>query len=215
VSGEYKDFNPKTIKVDNIPKEWNKIAGTYGSPGQKQHIRIEDGYLVMGEKREDEIYLNKIGINRYLVNGGPNDGYEVTFKYDEKGRVKQFELGNDIVPRYLLGSWYVKKTIMPQLFNFILEIYSETKATAKGIYYETENISDFKVDDNKISGSFETPSSLNTNGYRVEFELLYIGNQLIGQIILSRKEARALGEVTPIILSRPYTLMYRRQTVLT
>ena len=202
IAGEYKPFEPKTIKTETVPGEWREIAVTYGTPGQKRAIRIEDGLLVMGEG-DNKIYLERIDDTRYLVHGGLSDGYEVTFEYDDKGRVKQFDLGNSVVPRYLIGYWRVKHTTVPLFFDMVLDIESETRATASGILYEKVAFTDFKVDEHRITGCLKIKPPQYQREYKVELELLYIGNQMIGQVIVTREGAQARGIGTPITFSRP------------
>ena len=205
VAGEYETFDPKTIQVETAPDEWRKIAVTYGSPGQMRTIRIGEGYLVMGEG-DRKVYLEKIEGTRYMIHRGSNDGYEITFEYDEKSRVKQFDLGNSIVPRYLIGSWHVRHTTSPRLYNFVLDIESETQATATGIYGEKVPVTDFKVEDYRITGSFKTSPPQDVGPrlveFKVEFELLYSGNKMIGLVFFTREGAPTRGAGTPVTLSR-------------
>ncbi|MHA1711714.1 MAG: serine hydrolase domain-containing protein, partial [Candidatus Freyarchaeota archaeon] len=99
VAGEYPSFNPKTIQT--VPDEWRRIIGTYGKRGQKRFIRVKNGYLVLEGMGGGELYLEKVDETKYLVHGARYDGYELTFEYGKDGNVKQFDLGNEAVPRYI------------------------------------------------------------------------------------------------------------------
>jgi len=208
ISGEFEKFDPKEIRLETIPEEWEKIKGTYGSPGQTRQIKIEDGNLILGDD-ENKVFLEKMEGPRYLVHGGSNDGYELTFEYDKKGRVKQFDLGASVVPRYLIGYWYVKHTTNPLLFDFTLDIESDTKATAIGINGKRMPLTSFNIEENKVKGNFQTTLTQDEIGlpsppptYEVELELMYIENLLVGQIKMNREKATAQIPGKIIILSR-------------
>jgi CubicO group peptidase (beta-lactamase class C family) len=195
ISGEYNEFNPKTIQKNIIPDKWFKIAGDYDKEGKKQAIKIENGYLVIDEK-ENKIYLEEKEEDRFLIHGGLNDGLEMTFEYDSRGRVKQYDLETNITSRYFIGSWFINYTTNPELNDSILEIDSETHATYIDMNKEEMYIQDFTNDDNKITGNFEYNPPQEYRGWQVfhgkdlqcYIELLYIKNELQGKFTLARKD---------------------------
>lgn len=209
VAEEYEPFDPKKIQVETVPEEWNKFEGTYGSPGRLQKISVEDGYLVVGEG-DKKIYLEKIDDGLYLIHGGSNDGYEITFEYDLEGNVKQFDLGTSVFQRYLVGSWHVVHTTNPRLYASVLEIESEEKACFIDMDGEKTQISDFKVENDRITGSFVTAPPQEYIGWSIfsgrkltaELELLYIENELTGRLLLTREGEDGRGTGIPITLSR-------------
>jgi CubicO group peptidase (beta-lactamase class C family) len=207
-SGKHEKFDPKATRSETVPDEWRKIAGTYGSPDQTLEIKVEDGNLVLGEGG-GRVFLEKIEDLRYLVHGGLNDGLELTFEYDEKGRIKQFDLGANVIPRYLTGFWRVIHTTNPLLFDFVLDIESEKQATAINADGKKIPTTSFKVEDQRIMGTFQTTDPQDVIGlsttppkYNVTFELQYIEDVLVGRIELNREKAtvRVPGKI--IILSR-------------
>jgi hypothetical protein len=207
VSGDYKTFDPKITRTETVPDEWRKIVGTYGSPDQTVEVKVEEGNLVMGEG-DGRMFLEKIEGLRYMVQGGLNDGLELTFEYDEMGRVKQFDLGTNVTPRYLTRSWRVIHSTTPHVFDLMLDIESETKATAINKDGSKLPVTSFEVEGQRITGSFKTTESQDMIGlstpppeYMVKFELNYIEDLLIGQIRISpeKSEVRVPGKL--IILS--------------
>jgi len=216
-SGEYKTFDPKTTRSETVPEEWRKIAGTYGSPDQTLEIKVEEGNLVMGEG-DGKAFLQKIEGSRYLVHGSSNDGLELTFEYDESGRVKQFDLGPSVIPRYLTGTWKVIHTTNPLLFDFILDIESEKQATAISVDGKKMLITIFEVEGHRITGSFKTAEPQDAIGlptpppnYNVTFELQYVEDLLIGQIKINPEKAtvRLPGKI--MILSRSCTPSHQKR----
>jgi len=206
-SGKHEKFDPNVTRSETVPDEWRKIAGTYGLPDQTLEIK-EDGNLVMWEGG-GRVFLEKIEGLRYLVHGGLNDGLELTFEYDEKGRIKQFDLGTSVIPRYLTGSWRVIHTTNPLLFDFVLDIESEKQATAINADGKKMSTTSFEVDDQRIIGAFQTTDPQDIIGlstlppkYNVTLELQYIEDLLVGQVKLNREKAtvRVPGKI--IILSR-------------
>ncbi len=207
-SGEHKTFDPKTTRSDKIPDEWRKIAGTYGIPDQTLQIKVEEGNLVMGEGGS-MAFLQNIEGSRYMVHCGPNDGLELTFEYDEKGRIKQFDLGPSVIPRYLTGSWKVIHTTNPLLFDFVLDIESDKQATAINTDGGKMPTTSFEVEGQRITGSFQTAEPQDVIGlltpplkYNVTFELLYVEDLLIGQIKLNPEKATTQAPGKIVILSR-------------
>ena len=209
VAGEHKPFDPEAIKAEKVPEEWSRVAGIYGSPGQTTTVRVEGEYLVMGEE-DAKVYLEKICDGVYMIHGGLNDGYEVIFEYDEKGKARQFDLGTSVHPRYLVGTWHVAHTTNPQLYEAVLEIESETEASFVNMDGEKIPITDFMIEDAEISGNFKsvTPreyagwSRFTGNQLTAELELLYIENELIGRISLAREGKDRPRSGIPITLTR-------------
>jgi len=207
-SGEYKTFDPETTRYETIPEEWRKMAGTYGSPDQIVEVKIEEGNLVMGEG-DGKVFLEKMEGLRYMVHGGLNDGLELTFERDKEGRIKQFDLGTSVIHRYLTGSWRVIHAANPRFFDFVLDIESENKATAKTKDRVKLPITSFNVEDQRITGSLKIAEPQDTIGlstpppkYDVEFELSYIEDLLIGQIRISPEKSTARVPGTLIVLSQ-------------
>ncbi|MHA2392908.1 MAG: serine hydrolase domain-containing protein, partial [Promethearchaeota archaeon] len=206
-SGEYKTFDPKITRSEKVPDEWRKIAGTYGSPDQKIEVKVEEGNLVMGEG-DGRIFLEKIEGLRYIVHGGLNDGLELLFECDERGRIKQFDLGTSVTHRYLTKSWRVVHATNPFLFDFVLDIESEKQATARTINGRKLPITSFVVEGQRIMGSFKAAEPQDTIGlpapapkYEVAFELMYIEDLLVGQIRISQEKSTVRVPETLIILS--------------
>ncbi|GAH80857.1 unnamed protein product, partial [marine sediment metagenome] len=61
VAGEYEPFDPKKIQVEIVPEEWNKIAGTYGSPGRLQKIRVK-GYMICDTRHSSSMPQNDVTV---------------------------------------------------------------------------------------------------------------------------------------------------------
>ena len=206
-SGDYKPFDPKTTRVKTIPEDWKKIEGTYGIPDQTVEIKIEDGNLVMREGDSRGVLEKTEGL-RYLVHAGANDGLEITFESDDTGKVKQFDLGTSIFPRYLTRLWKVVHTTDPLLFDVVLDIESEQKATAITDDGMKLPLTSFEVECQKITGSFKTFESQDSIGlptpppkYDITFELKYIEDLLIGEIRVSPEKSTAKVPGKLIILS--------------
>jgi hypothetical protein len=206
-SGDFKTFNPKTSPPKKVLDEWRKISGIYGSPDQTIAIKVENGNLVMGEGK-GKVFLEKIEGLRYMVHGGLNDGLELTFEFDERGRIKQFDLGTSVIHRYLTRTWRVVHTTNPLLFDFVLDIESEKQATARTKDGRIMPISSFEVEDQRIIGKFSADDIQDTIGlpqpapkYEITFELMYIQNLLVGQIRISPEKSIVNVPGTLIILS--------------
>ena len=127
-----------------------------------------------------------------------------------EGNVKQFDLGTSVFQRYLVGSWHVVHTTNPRLYASILEIESEEKASFIDMDGKKTQIPDFKVENDRITGSFETAppqeyigwSQFSGRKLTAELELLYIENELTGRISLTREGEDGRGTGIPITLSR-------------
>jgi hypothetical protein len=161
----------------------------------------------MGEGK-GKVFLEKIEGLRYMVHGGLNDGLELTFEFDERGRIKQFDLGTSVIHRYLTRTWRVVHTTNPLLFDFVLDIESEKQATARTKDGRIMPISSFEVEDQRIIGKFSADDIQDTIGlpqpapkYEITFELMYIQNLLVGQIRISPEKSIVNVPGTLIILS--------------
>jgi len=94
LAGDDAPYDPKRIQT--VPENWRSIIGVYGIETSRLHVRVENGYL-----RLNGLYLEGVDESRYIVHGLRNDGYELTFEYDETGRAKQFDIGNSFFTRYV------------------------------------------------------------------------------------------------------------------
>jgi hypothetical protein len=145
-----------------------------------------------------------------LATGWRARAYEITFEYDLEGNVKQFDLGTSVIQRYLVGSWHVVHTTNPRLYASVLEIESEKKASFIDMDGKKTQIPDFKVENDRITGSFENAppqeyigwSQFSGRKLTAELELLYIENELTGRISLKREGEDGRGTGIPITLSR-------------
>jgi len=111
VAGELPKFTPEMIQT--VPDNWRNIVGVYGDRTRKSTVKVVNGFLIL----DDRLILERLDAARYIIHGPRNDGYELTFEFDEKGMAKQYDLGNAAVPRYveeelqvdenavLVGSW--------------------------------------------------------------------------------------------------------------
>jgi CubicO group peptidase (beta-lactamase class C family) len=196
-AGEFASFNPETFQT--VPDEWRSIVGAYGSRDQKVTVKAVNGFLLL-EGMGAPLYLEKTDGSRYLVHGTHNDGYELTFEYDDEGVAKQFDLGNSVVPRYaeeeihidesadLTGSWRGEYVDSLGFHALDLEVESATQATVTDMEGRRVALSDFKAENGRISGtcSFSLPAEYARWGtedeLQVEFELAAVNDQLKGLI---------------------------------
>ena len=122
---------------------------------------------------------------------------------------EEYDQGTSIIPRYLLGTWKVKHTTDPELYAATLEVESETEASFINMDGVAESISEFKVDEGRILGSFRYVSPRDYAGWLVfngqhlrgELDLLYVDNKLVGRIVFKQDKPEKTN-ITPITLSR-------------
>ena len=214
VAGET-PFNPKAMQA--IPNEWRKLIGTYGKAGQKYFVRVENGYLIV-EGMEAGVYLERMDKSRYLVHGTAYEGYELTFEFDEKGNVKQFDVENQVVPRYveepvtvnekadLTDLWQGEYVHPYGFFNMSLDIRSVTDGSATDMDGNRLPLSDFKAEKGRVAGTYKFNPPRDYAGwgageFQVKLDLAAIGNELKGLMSFSSKRAASRLAV-PLTLKR-------------
>jgi len=214
VAGET-PFNPKAIQT--VPDEWRKLIGAYGKAGQKYLIKVENGYLIL-EGPEGRLYLEKQDESRYLVHGTQYEGYELTLEFDEKGDVKQFDVENQAIHRYveepltvnekasLIGSWRGEYVHPYGFFSLDLDIESITYGTATDMEGRKLPLLDFKAEKGRVTGTYKFAPPRDYAGwgageFQVRLELAAVDNELKGQMTFwSRRAASRLA--TPLTLKR-------------
>jgi len=210
--GKYHPFNPEMIRVRTVPSQWHKLAGAYVSVyngyerGKKPYIAIKDGHLVLN-KGGEEMYLEKIDAERYLVHGGASDGMELTFEYDEEGKAKKFDLGTVTYPRYmeeklpidekanLVGVWHGEYVHPYGPFTMDLKIESATRAVATDMEGRETTVTDFKASLGRVEGTLKLRAPREYAGWeawfgsQVQLKLAAINrsNKLQGQMILEQR----------------------------
>ena len=202
VAGET-PFNPKAMQA--VPDGWRRLIGAYGKAGEKYSVKVENGYLVL-EGMGDKVFLERVDESRYLVHGTHYEGYELTFEFDEKGTAKQFDVENQVVPRYveepltinekadLIGSWRGEYVHPYGFFNLDLNIESTTHGTATDMDGRKLPLDEFKAEQGKVTGTYRFAPPRDYAGWgagelQAKLELVAVGSELKGQISFWSKRA--------------------------
>ena len=197
LAGEYPKVDSKTFQT--VPENWEKIVGVYGDETRKSLVSVQNGFLLL----DDTLHLERIDDSRYRVHGTRNDGYELTFEYDENGFAKQYDLGNDFFLRYvgeelhidesseLVGAWrgeYVDNTGFHKLE---LLVENESKATVTDKDGRRLLLEGFKAESGRVTGrcTFKIPEEYarwgTTDEEQANFDLVAIDGELKGLIVTS------------------------------
>jgi len=212
VAGE-SPFNPKAMQA--VPDEWRKLIGKYGKAGQKYFVKVVNGYLIL-EGVDGWVHLEKVDESRYLVHGTVYEGYELTFEFDEKGDAKQFDVENQVVPRYceepltvneeakLIGSWCGEYVHSYGFFGLDLNIESATQGTATDMEGRKIPLTDFRAENGKVTGTckFAPPrdyAGWGAGEFEIKLELLAVDDELKGLMTFSSRRA-ASRLTTPLTL---------------
>jgi len=180
-------------------------------------VKVENGYLIL-EGMEGEVLLEKVDESRYLVHGTHFEGYELTFEFDEKGNAKQFDVENQVVPRYveepltidekanLIGSWRGEYVHPYGFFSLDLDIESVTRGTATDMEGRRLPLTEFKAEKGKVTGTYRFAPPRDYTGwgageFQVKIELVGVDNELKGLMTFASKRA-ASRLATPLTLKR-------------
>jgi len=206
LAGDDAPFDPKRIQT--VPENWRSLIGVYGDEASQLHVRVHNGYLMLGD-----LYLETVDESRYIVHGLRNDGYELTFEYDENGRANQLDLGNSFFARYveeepeidtetdLTGAWVGKFHNSYGFHTLRLEIEGSEKASVTDEKGKVIELVGFTAESGVVKGSwmFEIPPEYARWGLlkevEVNFELKAIDGQLKGLL-------RSPGGAIPITFER-------------
>jgi len=194
LAGEYPKVDSKTFQT--VPENWEKIVGVYGDETRKSRVSIQNGFLLL----DDSLYLERIDDSRYRVHGTRNDGYELTFEYDENGFAKQYDLGNDFFLRYmeeelhidegaeLFGVWRGEYVDSAGFHTLELVVENESKATATDKDGKRIPLEGFKAESGRVTGgcTFKIPEEYarwgTINELQVTFVLAAVDGKLKGLI---------------------------------
>jgi len=208
-------FDPGSIKVDIVPEQWRKLAGTYTREFRNVHIKIENGNLVL-ERGSEKAYLERLDEERYLVHGGGSDGMELTFEFDEKGFSKQIDLETETFQRFiedrrpidegavLTGIWHGNYVHPYGYFKMELRIDSDTRASATDMAGEFKTLSNFEAKNGRVTGGFRFKNIPGYVGWGADemeanLDLVAIEGRLEGRMTIKSD----IGESTvPLILSK-------------
>ena len=206
LAGDDAPFNSK--RVQTVPENWRSLIGIYGDETSQLHVRVQNGYLMLGD-----LYLERVDESRYTVHGLRNDGYELTFEYDETGKAKQLDLGTSFFGRYvaeeteidaeadLIGAWMGEFHNSYGFHTLKLEIGDSGKASLMDEKGKVIEIVGFTAESGVVKGSgvFEIPPEYARWGLlqevEVNFELKATDGQLKGLL-------RSPGGAIPITFER-------------
>jgi len=194
LAGEYPKVDSKTFQT--VPENWEKIVGVYGDKIRKSRVSVQNGFLLLDEA----LYLERIDDSRYRVHGTRNDGYELTFEYDENGFAKQYDLGNDFFLRFveeephidesaeLIGTWRGEYVDYTGFHTLELVITDASKATATDKEGKSIPLEGFKAESGRVTGGcmFRIPEEYARWGtvdeIQVSFYLVAVDGKLEGLI---------------------------------
>ena len=206
LAGDDAPFHPE--KIQNVPENWGNLIGVYGDEASKLHVRVQNGYLMLGD-----LYLESIDESRYIVHGLRNDGYELTFEYDETGKAKQLDLGTSFYCRYveeepeidaevdMTGAWMGEFHNSYGFHTLKLEIEDSDKASVTDEKGKVIEIVGFNAESGEVKGSgvFEIPPEYARWGLLKEIEVTIELKAIDGQL---KGLLKSLGGAIPITFER-------------
>ena len=205
-------FDPETIKREIIPEKWTSLIGTYKRKFRNLEVTLDEGNLIL--KRDSEkAYLEEIDETRYLVHEGLIDGMELTFEFDEEGKVKQLDLETeayDLVldddqkvdeDAELTGTWRGNYVHPHGYFTMDLIIYDKAVASATDMRGNSMPLKDFKASLGRVTGSFRFKILPGYTGWGAdEFEakinLAAVEGRLKGSMELESEISKSIVSLT-------------------
>jgi CubicO group peptidase (beta-lactamase class C family) len=157
-------FNPQAGSTKLTSQQRRKLVGIYAREFQKAEIKLEENALVI-ERGSEKACLERLDKARYLVHGGGSDELELTFEFDSRGTVRQFDLDTEVFQRYvedkrlvdtkadLRGVWRGEYVHPYGYFTMDLIIKDPVSVSATDMLGNVVQISDFKSDQGRISGT--------------------------------------------------------------
>ena len=196
-------FDPQGGRTKVTSQRRRKLVGTYAHEFQRTEIKLEENALVI-ERGPEKAYLERLDKARYLVHGGGSDGLELTFEFDSKGTVRQFDLDTEVFQRYaedkrlvdtkadLRGVWRGNYVHPYGYFSMDLTIKDPNNASATDILGNVAQIADFRSDHGRISGTtkFKIPQDYVGRGaeeFDVTLNLACIERKLEGYMSLKSR----------------------------
>ena len=200
-------FDPRAIQ--SVPDEWKKLIGKYGKIGQTYSVKVKDGYLIL-EGANGMLFLENTDKWKYLVHGTHYEGYELTFELSETGDIKQFDLENQVVPRFveepviineranLMGSWRGEYVHPYGFFDLLLDVKSQTEAAATDMDGKNLQLEHFEAERGRVAGSYKFAPPRDYVGwgageFQVKLDLIAVNDKLVGTMTFaSRRESSKL-----------------------
>jgi CubicO group peptidase (beta-lactamase class C family) len=213
VAGEAAPLNPE--RVQRVPEEWRKLVGNYGERGRTIRITMRNGYLIVEGLGA---YLEKVEEGRYIVHGSAYDGYELTFEYDEEGKVKQIDISIFEYLRYveepvkvdeempLKGHWRGEYHHPYGFYQLDIVIGSATRGMATDMDGRLRPFEEFSAERGRVRGVYRFKPPKEYQGwmaeeFRVEVDLHAAEGDLRGLLRFTSKRPGDLWLV-PITLKR-------------
>lgn len=191
-------FDSETTKREIVPEKWSSLTGAYTRRFSDLEVIVDEGNLFL-QRESEKFYLEEIDETRYLVHGGKSDGVELTFEFDEEGKVKQIDLETESyalvleddqkvdVDAELTGTWHGNYVHPHGYFTMDLIIHDEATASATDMGGKTITLKEFKANLGRVTGGFKFKILPGYSGWGAdEFE---------AKINLSAREGRLKGSM--------------------
>ena len=205
-------FDPQAGRIRLTSQQGRKLAAIYAHEFQKAEIKLEKNALVI-ERGSDKAYLERLDKARYLVHGGGSDGLELTFEFDSRGTVRQFDLDTEVFRRYsedkrlvdtkadLRGIWHGEYVHPYGYFTMDLTIKDLINATATDMLGNVAQIANFKSNQGRVSGTtkFKIPPDYvgwGAEEFDVTLNLACIERKLEGHMSLKSRIGESKTRLT-------------------
>jgi len=205
-------FDSETIKREIVPEKWTSLTGTYTRQFRNLEVIIDEGNLVL-QRDSEKAYLEEIDKTRYLTHGDLVDGMELTFEFDEKGKVKQLDLETEVYAlvleddekidedAVLTGTWHGNYVHPHGYFTMDLIIYDKAVASATDMGGNSIHLKDFKAHLGRVTGSFRFKILPGYTGWGAdEFEakinLAAVDGRLKGSMELESEISKSIVSLT-------------------